>query len=335
MKELTVNAADGGQRLNKYLIKYLETAPASFVYKMLRKKNITLNGKKAKGDEIISQGDSVKLFLSDETISKFKSQKKASNINLDDRIELKILYQDDNILAVHKPAGILSQKAKENDISINEMIISYCETNHICKSSAEITFKPSVCNRLDRNTSGIILAGISLKGTQTLSKLLKDRTGDKYYFTIVKGKLDQKRYERAYIVKDEKVNISNVINIKEYQALSSQKQGLYNYIETYFEPISSSDKYTLVRIKLITGKSHQIRAHLRHLGFPVVGDSKYGDISINRYFRDKYKLKNHLLHAGYFGFENIVIRDTLPEYFLKICQGEHIEYEDLYGNMEF
>lgn len=324
MTELHISKKDEGQRLNKYLMKYLNAAPASFIYKMLRKKNIVINQKRAKGDEIIHEADVVILYLSDETINNFRKEKaflKADNKPVD----LKIIYKDNDIMAVHKPAGILSQKASADDYSINECIVDYCRQNCILNDKEFETFTPSVCNRLDRNTSGIILAGISLKGSRYLSDILKKRTSDKFYYTVVYGTMHNEIHDAAYIYKDKNENKSEIIDSSSYKLLSTENQKKYNKIETYFTPIDISKGYSLIKVKLITGKSHQIRAHLKHLGFSVVGDSKYGDKSINKTLKEHCKLKHHLLHAGeviipdYNKGEKLIIRDSLPEQFKKIC----------------
>lgn len=332
MKELTVSSNDAGQRLNKYLMKYLNHAPSSFIYKMLRKKNIVLNGKKAKGDELLAESDIVRLYMSDETIEGFRSVRKQTGNSGNSGIawdELKVLYLDDDIIAVHKPVGILSQKAEKNDYSINESILDYCINKNIVDDKTLETFTPSVCNRLDRNTSGIILAGVSLKGSRELTKILKDRTAAKYYYTIVKGELDGNICCNGYILKDSAANMSRVISEAEYSMLpETEKKSGYVPVMTEFIPISKNNGFTLLKIKLITGKSHQIRAHLKYLGYPVIGDSKYGDIMTNRYMRDKYKLKNHLLHAGMVVLDgNTIIRDDFPEIFMKICRGEGLSFK--------
>ncbi len=356
MVEVKIGQNEEGQRLNKYLMKYLDKAPSSFVYKMLRKKNIVLNGKKAKGDEILCCGDEVKLFLADDTIANFKSNGNGKSKNIDkfrdesslqqikgnrDGLgydikqnwqDLVVLYENKDIMAVHKKQGVLSQKAKTGDYSINEAIVDYI-AHHKDKYGYSDTFRPSVCNRLDKNTSGIILAGISLRGSQYLSRALKDRSLDKYYFTVVKGDFKKKITSKAYISKDNEKNMSRVVDEKEYEAMKT-KPGFdsktYSFIMTEFIPVSTNGKSTLLKIKLITGKSHQIRAHLKYLGYSLAGDMKYGDKTYNDYLREKYKLRTHLLHAGIVCLDDgIIIKDKLPETFIKICKGEGLKIDGI------
>lgn len=327
MKELQVNDKTKGQRLNKYLLKYLDNSTSSFIYKMLRKKNITLNGKKADGSEILEAGDVIKLFLSDETIDKFKKpvlSKKSFEINVSKpNYALDILYIDDDIMAVNKPIGVLSQKANEHDYSINEAICDYCfDKGIVAKNDA---FKPSVCNRLDRNTSGIILAGISLKGSQYLSKLLKDRDFDKYYYTIVEGEFKNTIKDRAYIKKDKDNNKSYIIKADEYKG-----QADYKPIETHFYPVAYGENFTLLKVKLVTGKSHQIRVHLKSLGYPIIGDIKYGAKKNNLLEKNNIRLKFQLLHAGMVVFpDGRVIKAKLPAVFKEICDLDGIDTSDI------
>ncbi len=310
MQELTITDLEAGQRLNKYMMKYLNQAPSSFIYKMLRKKNITRNGKKASGDEILECGDVIKVFLADETIEKFRvvqASKKTSGITL------QILYQDPDILAVHKPVGVLSQKAQKDDYSINEAILDYCLSMRILTVKQLETFHPSISNRLDRNTSGIILAGISLKGSQTLARILKGHTCEKYYYTIVAGEMKQRIHEKAYIVKDTKKNQSKI------QKLESPGASM---IETAFTPLCVKNGFTLLQVQLFTGKSHQIRAHLQSLGYPMAGDTKYGNPAVNRKLRERYHLNHQLLHAGRLVLPDIPeITDPLPAEFQKVADG--------------
>lgn len=313
MQQLTITDLEAGQRLNKYMMKYLNQAPSSFIYKMLRKKNITRNGKKASGDEILECGDVIKVFLADETIEKFRVVGSAQVSGQKPGITLQILYQDPDILAVHKPVGVLSQKAQKDDYSINEAIVDYCLSMQILTEKQLETFHPSISNRLDRNTSGIILAGISLKGSQTLARILKGHTCEKYYYTIVAGEMKQCIHEKAYIVKDTKKNQSKI---------QKQESPGASMIETAFTPLCTKNGFTLLQVQLFTGKSHQIRAHLQSLGYPMAGDTKYGNPAVNRKLRERYHLNHQLLHAGRLVLPDIPeITDPLPAEFQKVADG--------------
>ncbi len=291
MKSFTIRENEAGQRLDKYLRKLLPDAPGSFIYKMLRKKNIVLNKEKATGSEHLSVGDEVVCFLSDETFDKFSGSRKDTIEELK-RVPVQpafsVVYEDDDVLVMNKPAGMLSQKAKESDISANEHMIAYLlETKAL--SEAELrTFRPSICNRLDRNTSGILLAGKTLRGLQRLSAELKSRSMEKYYRCLVKGDLPQRQLLKGYLLKDEREN-----------AVSIFQNGAPNrkYIETEYNPVERFGDYTLLEVHLITGRSHQIRAHLASIGHPVIGDPKYGEQKQNRLFEKAAGINRQLLHA--------------------------------------
>lgn len=283
MREIEIKQNEAGQRFDKFLTKYMNLAPKSFFYKMLRKKNITLNKKKADGSEILDLGDKVTLFLSDETIEKFsavKIDKVQSNLD--------ILYEDSNILLVNKAVNMLSQKAKEDDISLVEHVISYMLETKQIKEEELRSFKPSICNRLDRNTTGILVAGKTLIGLQTLSKAFKERTIKKYYLCVVLGEVQKQELLNGYLYKDEKTNQVTITKEKLEDSLP---------IMTEYTPLSSNGKLTLLKVELITGKTHQIRAHLASIGHPILGDDKYGDHLTNRAYKEKYKVYHQLLHS--------------------------------------
>jgi len=284
MRVIVVEKNQEGQRLDKLLQKYLNKAPKSFIYKMLRKKNITLNGKKADGSEKTNLNDEIKLFLADETIDSFRENVSAAIVEGD----LNIVYEDEHCLIINKPAGMLSQKAKPEDISLVEYVISYLlKTGKLTEEEMK-TFKPGICNRLDRNTSGLVVAGKTLKGLQVMSELFRNRGLDKYYLCIVKGKVSKKHKLKGYLKKDEKTNKVRVLE----QEFSDSE-----YIETEYEPVMSSETFTLLKVKLITGKTHQIRAHLSSIGHPIIGDEKYGDRKLNERMKKEFGLGHQLLHS--------------------------------------
>lgn len=283
MQQIMIKENEAGQRLDKMLAKYLNEAPKSFLYKMLRKKNITLNGKKAAGNEILSCGDEVKLFLSDETIARF-----SSSLVQYTKEKLDILYEDENILLINKPAGMLSQKASDSDESVVEHLITYLLTSGQLKEQDLKTFKPSVCNRLDRNTSGMIAAGKSLAGLQELSRLFQNRTLEKYYLCLVEGDIAEPTRIRGYLKKDAKTN---------QVTITAGETADASAIETEYRPLKRGEDTTLLEVHLITGKTHQIRAHLASQGHPVIGDYKYGNRRNNDRYQKAYGLKYQLLHA--------------------------------------
>lgn len=325
MQELHVTANEAGQRLDKLLVKFLNQAPKSFLYKMMRKKNIVLNGKKCTGNEKLKQGDSIKLFFSDETIEKFSAgtyvTPKKEKINM-----LPIIYEDEQVLLMNKPVGVLSQKAKDSDVSAVEILINYLiETNQLSKEQFR-TFHPSICNRLDRNTSGILVAGKTLPALQEMNRFFKERTIAKYYRCLVKGRvIKNEDYIKGYLVKDQKTNKVSITKKKTEEGVP---------IETEYCVIQSNDEVSLLEVHLITGKTHQIRAHLASIGHPIIGDYKYGDKQINEMYRQEYGLKSQLLHAyrlempssdgslAYLNDKKFVAE--FPDKFIKICKDKGV-----------
>ena len=258
MKQMTIKENEAGQRLDKYLAKLLPKAPKSFFYKMLRKKNITLNKKKASGGEKLQCGDLVQLFLGQETLEKFSGEAFQRSHG-----ELDILYEDEQVLLLNKPVGMLSQKGKPQDVSMVEYLITYLlESGQITEEQLR-TFRPGICNRLDRNTSGILVAGKTLVSLQELSKLFHDRILEKYYLCLVKGQIVQKKFIKGYLHKNEKCN---KVSIEEVPFPGASP------IETSYEPLAHNREMTLLKVHLITGRTHQIRSHLAYIGHPILGD---------------------------------------------------------------
>lgn len=344
MRKLVVTKNEAGQKLLKLLAKYLNAAPQSFLHKMLRKKNITLNGKKADGTELLTESDEVCLFLAEDTILSFQNTQKTAvdggtgkkNSTGENRATegisgVEIIYEDEDVLLLNKPVGVLSQKAEKEDVSLNEWVISYLlDTGKLTKEELQ-TFRPGVCNRLDRNTSGLITAGKSLPGLQTLSALLKERTVHKDYFCIVCGEVKSRSSLKGYLEKDA---FTNTVTVEK-----SKRSDAESYIETEYTPIISNGQYTLLRVRLITGKTHQIRAHLASVGHPLVGDGKYGNAEVNQKLRRQFGLKHQLLHAAYFEFpekmqklrqlEGRLFFAPVPEQFVQIAKGLGVYCKEL------
>lgn len=319
MQEFKIGANEAGQRFDKFLHKYLKEAGTGFLYKMLRKKNITLNKKKADGKEILSVGDEVQFFFSDETFLKIRGNVAlqnpagkrnqnliAKNISGSDKTNknmfiqyetayerlkgIEVVYENEHILLLNKPAGILSQKSEPSDLSVNEWLIGYLLRHKKISKEQLDTFKPSICNRLDRNTSGLIICGKSLMGSRQMNLLIKERKIRKYYRTFVKGKVEKGTYIKGFLKKDEKLN-------KVFLKESADNEKDYMPIETAYEPIIYKNGCTYLEVELITGKTHQIRAHLASVGHPLLGDEKYGDKTWNRSFSEIKLPKWQLLHS--------------------------------------
>lgn len=271
MQQFIIGKNQAGQRFDKFLAKYLPGAPKSLVYKMLRKKNITLNKKKSDGSEILSEGDSVESFFSDETFEKFTQgadltdSKKRNSACFQ---KPTVIYEDEDILIANKPAGLLSQKAEKGDYSVNDWLIDYLLDSGKLTEIDLKTFKPSTCNRLDRNTSGLIVCGISLSGLQKMSEIIREGNIEKYYVTVCHGKIEKAFSARGILVKDTLKNKSFIKNISD----DDLKANIY----TEFKPLSFNEEATLLEVNLHTGKPHQIRAQLSSLGHPIYGDKKYG-----------------------------------------------------------
>ena len=321
MQTINITSKDEGQRLDKILVKFMPAAPKSFFYKMMRKKNIVLNGKKATGTERLISGDEIKLFLADDTISKF--QKESDEIAHDiPYVKLDIIYEDEDVLVINKPTDMLSQKASKDDISLIEYITSYLKE----KGYDMKTFHPGICNRLDRNTSGLIVAGKSVKGLQWMNEMFRERTLKKYYLCIVKGRIDKPSRIDGYLVKNESHNTVNITKDKVEDSVR---------IITEYEPLQygklDDKEYTLLKVHLVTGKSHQIRAHLKSIGHPIVGDSKYGHKDLYQIFKKNFGLKHQLLHAWQLcldgdgdipdKYKNMVFLAPVPKQFADIIIG--------------
>lgn len=311
MRRITIGPDEAGQRLDKFLRKYMKEAPGSFFYKMMRKKNITLNGAKCNGSEKLTQKDAVCFFLAEETLEKFGAPPEHALDTAEyERAflrfgEIPIVYEDAHILAVNKPAGVLSQKASSADLSLNEWLIGYLLKTGQTDAKRLVTFRPSVCNRLDRNTSGLVLCGKSLEGTQFLTEQIRSHGLRKFYRLMVKGRIAGKKELTGWLKKDAATNRVEIEDSRTPEAVP---------IKTGIRPLKYGElpgkiAFTLAEAELFTGKTHQIRAQLSHAGHPLLGDEKYGDARTNAVCR-KSGIKAQLLHSF-----RVAFPEKLPEPF--------------------
>lgn len=281
---------------------------------MLRKKNIVLNGKKAAGQEILKDRDEIRIYLADDTFAKFASalpseekRKPVPEGGRKKKPPVRVVYEDEDILVIDKPAGMLSQKAGSGDYSANDLILDYLLDSGKITESELRTFRPSICNRLDRNTSGLLIAGKTIHGLQEMGRMLQDRSMKKFYRTLVSGIVTQPDHLTGYLVKNHKTNQVEI-----------RTDGSGDYIETSYRPVAHFGNGTLLEVHLITGRSHQIRAHLASMGYPVLGDEKYGDRKINRKLYRDTGIRGQLLCACRMEFpDGKVIETEEPEAFRK------------------
>jgi 23S rRNA pseudouridine955/2504/2580 synthase len=269
VREVTLTPADAGRRLDKYLAQYLNNAPRSLIYKYLRTRYIKLNGKKADGHELTSAGDRISLYLPIETLDGFMAKRAEPAVSL----LPDIIYEDEWLLMLNKPAGLLSQPdVHGGPDNLVDRAWYYLRQKGVMDISADATFTPALCNRLDRNTSGLVACGKTLAAVQRLNALFAGRGVHKEYLAVVHGVICGSGVLEGYLYKDEKRNIVRVTRDK----ISGGKQGLA--IKTTYKVIAATAKYSLLRCFPVTGRSHQIRAQMAALGHPLAGDVKYGGI---------------------------------------------------------
>lgn len=315
MVNLVIYKDDAGQRLDKYLHRYLKSATNGFLYKMMRKKNITLNHKKCEGSQLLQIGDSVQFYLSEETLLKFGMQPVAAQVDMTytsayRQQQVERLYESEDYLILNKPKGMLSQSDSSGKYTINDWIQEYLRVPQ------GAMFRPGVCHRLDQNTSGIILCAKNLPASRQMSCWIKEHALKKTYRCVIKGTLPREGIWEGYLYKDIRHNKTTV-----YQSIQEHPQICRKDLQkiiTNYRTVCSKGGYSLVEAELITGKSHQIRSQLASAGYPLVGDVKYGGEVL--VLTNKTCVNSQMLHAYKMVFPNDRIGLQLPESGEVICK---------------
>ena len=273
VKNIEVKPDDAGQRLDRFLRKYLPKSSLSGIYKLIRK-DVKVNGKRSKIDTFLKEGDLITLYLRDEKIEELSVSKKIRNI---DRT-FRIIYEDENVLIVFKPSGILTHgDAKEKKNHLTNQVISYLIETGSYSPRLSSTFSPSPANRLDRNTSGLVVFGKKADSLRRLNQIFKSRDIEKFYLSICHGIIEKPLDLHGYM---EKTELNGKIRTCITETNNHKNKAIHTQVVPQKYGEYEGKKYTLAEVRLLTGRMHQIRAHLSYIGHPIAGDSKYGGAEI-------------------------------------------------------
>ncbi len=283
MKEFTVNKNDAGQRLDKFIRKALPELPLSIIYKALRTKNVKVNRKRGRAEQFLSEGDLVQVYVKDDF---FAEETRNTVISRDVKIELDIVYEDENIMLINKPAGLPVHEVEgARKSTLIEQAIAYLIQKNQYDPQAENTFTPSLCNRIDQNTAGIVIVAKNAPALRIMNEKIKNREITKKYLAATEGFPPQKEGRlEDFIEKNSDTNTVTVYSKKHNQAALTAI--------TKYKLFEKKDTIALVEAELITGRTHQIRAQFAFHGFPLVGDMKYG-----RHSNTTVKYKHQALYS--------------------------------------
>ena len=282
MQKYIVGESESGQTLEKYIRKVLKDAPLSFIYKLFRKKDIKVNGHWQKEKYVISVGEEITVYITDEQADEFRRKSKVLSI---DKISEMIVHEDNNVLILNKPRGLLVQKDESGDETLDDMVISYLVSKGEYDPNKDLGYTPAPAHRLDRNTAGLIIFGKNIATLRYLSKIIQDKNlVQKRYLTLVKGHTDKEGEINTPLLKNSKTGMVSVSK--------DGKEAI-----TKYKVMAYIGNYTLLEVELLTGRTHQIRVHLASISHPVVGDSKYGDYALNKEIESKFGFINQFLYA--------------------------------------
>jgi 23S rRNA pseudouridine955/2504/2580 synthase len=292
MKQITITDQNAHQRVDKFVRKWLNAAPLSFIYRIFRKKDVKINGKRVNIQYILKPGDQLQVYVTDQQLADFVTHRRYQKRTLN----FPIIYEDAHCMIIHKPKGVVVQGSEdERQTTLTDMVIEHLyATGHY--DPQQPGFIPAPGHRLDRNTSGLVMYGKSLEGLQALHQLFKDREDlSKDYLALVVGRLEGSGTIELPLYKDEERKMVFVASERE-KGLSAITE--YSVMKHY-------GNYSLVKIHLITGRTHQIRVHFKAIQHPIVGDRKYGDFQNNKLLKDLYGYEHQFLQAQSLTFSKL------------------------------
>ena len=318
MRELIIGKNDAGQRLDKFITKTLDL-PMSLLYKSIRLKKIKVNRKRAENNTILNEGDTIQCFLAEEFFEKKADTHSFASIN----VKLDIVYEDENIMLLNKRPGVSVHE--DEDGSTNTLIThiqAYLYQKGEYRPEDEQSFAPALCNRIDRNTGGIVIAAKNAEALRVMNEKIKKREMDKFYLAAVHGiPKPEAATIKGWLIKDDKKNIVRVYD-------KNPPRGAKEII-TKYKVVAKSGDSSLLEVELLTGRTHQIRAHMAFIGHPLIGDGKYG---VNKSDRSKgYKYQALYSYRLRFSF------DTSDPTCLDYLNGKEfkIPKKDIYFTKEY